>query len=147
MALWSVGGRGGRGGGPVLAPIAPPPGAISPPNCKVVDGSAAIARGTAGLPISLTLNAFDANDRRIYEGGARVKLKARLQAGEGGGTVETFEGVVRDNGCVIVLLPTIISISTAAQIAKSLSPERFIHHNSLTPRAPSHSSRPIDPFP
>jgi len=93
MDIIAVGGD-DRESGPVLAPIAPPPGPISPPNCKV--SGPGRDKGTAGIPVMINLNTFDANDRRIYDGGARVKLKAIKKEGEGT-SGEIIEGTVRDN--------------------------------------------------
>ena len=79
--------------GAALAPIAPPPGRISPFNCKVSGGVGnTLLNGTVGVPMMVILTAFDANDRRIYEGGARVKLKASNKE-----NTLRIDGTVRDN--------------------------------------------------
>jgi len=92
--------------GPVLAPICAKAGPLSPEKCKVLPPG--IGRATTGIPFMVTLQSFDANDRKIYEGGARVKLKALrlsdadvsneapgLPPGLAGG--ERIEGTVKDN--------------------------------------------------
>merc|ERR1711933_87028 len=74
MSIIAATDKDGRRSGPVLLPIAAKPGPISPGHCKLLPPG--IGRATAGIPFSVTLQTFDANERKIYEGGARVKLKA-----------------------------------------------------------------------
>eukprot|EP00205_Picochlorum_sp_RCC944_P000624 CAMPEP_0182605804 /NCGR_PEP_ID=MMETSP1330-20130603/732_1 /TAXON_ID=464278 /ORGANISM="Picochlorum sp., Strain RCC944" /LENGTH=361 /DNA_ID=CAMNT_0024823897 /DNA_START=68 /DNA_END=1151 /DNA_ORIENTATION=- len=74
MSIIAATDKDGRRSGPVLLPIAAKPGPISPGHCKLLPPG--IGRATAGIPFSVTLQSFDANERKIYEGGARVKLKA-----------------------------------------------------------------------
>jgi len=67
-----------RSRGPVLVPIAPKAGPLSPEHCKILPPGIG-ARTTAGIPFTVTLNLCDANGRRIYSSGARVKVKAFKQ--------------------------------------------------------------------
>ncbi|QDZ20018.1 RRM domain-containing protein [Chloropicon primus] len=91
--------RGPRG--PVLAPICAKAGPLSPRHCKVVPPG--IAKATAGIAFKVDLQCFDADDRKIYEGGARVRVRAvredegvdASQAASRG--AEMTEGSVEDN--------------------------------------------------
>ena len=88
--------------GPVLAPICAKAGPLSPVHSKILPPG--FGRTTAGIAFTVTLQAFDAYDTKIYEGGARVKARARRvfqedepEAGAGG-PEPLVEGNVADNG-------------------------------------------------
>merc|ERR1712174_12681 len=97
--------------GPILAPIAAKAGPLSPQNCMIQPPG--FGRTTAGMPFTVNLHCFDADQRRIYEGGSRVKVKA-LRQGNLGETTTTatasasaalgkgrrglIDGLVKDNG-------------------------------------------------